>query len=71
MSKINETSSKQEFIRKILKHENKENREIRPEESSFLRSKLQPNDSRKLKHSEILEICSENRLGFIQFVSCC
>ncbi|MFS7930818.1 hypothetical protein Hanom_Chr04g00348721 [Helianthus anomalus] len=65
MSKINETSSKQEFIGKVVKHENKENREIRPEQSSFLRSKLPPNDSRNLKHSEILEICSIIDLGFL------
>ncbi|MFS7913927.1 hypothetical protein Hanom_Chr02g00147471 [Helianthus anomalus] len=64
MSKINKASSKQEFIGKVLKHKIKENREIRPEQSSFPRSKPQPNDSRKLKHSEICEICSKIRLGF-------
>ncbi|MFS7966288.1 hypothetical protein Hanom_Chr09g00772081 [Helianthus anomalus] len=60
--KINKTSSKQEFIIKVSKQENNENREIRPEESSFLRSVLQPDDSCKPKRSENRKICSENRL---------
>ncbi|MFS7998853.1 hypothetical protein Hanom_Chr12g01158931 [Helianthus anomalus] len=70
MSKINKASSKQEFIGKVLKHKNKENREIRPEQSLFLRSKLKPNDSCKSKHSEIREICSEICLRVLGFVSC-
>ncbi|KAF5808769.1 hypothetical protein HanXRQr2_Chr04g0149331 [Helianthus annuus] len=53
---INKSSSKQEFIGKYRKQEIKEHREIKPEQSSLSRSKLQPNDSRKLKHSKILKI---------------
>ncbi|MFS7904855.1 hypothetical protein Hanom_Chr01g00040951 [Helianthus anomalus] len=45
MFKTNKTSLKQEFIGKDRKHEIKENREIRPEQSSLSRSKLQPDDS--------------------------
>jgi len=61
MSKINKISSKQEFIIKVSKQENNENREIRPEQSSFLGSELQPDDSCKPKYSENRKICSEIR----------
>ncbi|MFS7950848.1 hypothetical protein Hanom_Chr07g00588011 [Helianthus anomalus] len=46
----------------------KENREIKPKQSSLPCSKLQPYDSCKLKHSVIREICSKTRLRVSFFV---
>ncbi|MFS8028164.1 hypothetical protein Hanom_Chr16g01507261 [Helianthus anomalus] len=69
MFKTNKTSLKQEFIVKYRKRENKEHREIKPEQSSLSRSKFRPIDSRKLKHSRMLKITSEIRPQVSWFVT--